>query len=328
MKIAYLDLSLTGVIEDYSSLPKRYGGGSILSRHLSYFDDFHTFAKAECFNNLTDLDRKENFFVLSNEQIEQIKSGGKLIEIEPLFSNYDIILGCYCGLKLNFEGLKAKNVVWSVGYDEYIHPENKDLLLYSLVNQNPNIQNKEIKIKEFVLGIDMPKFKNYEQKDYIFQCSRHCYEFGSVDLAQFCLRNKIKAYFAGPIVAGYNLLDYIDNKTTFYFEQIDEISKIQLMQGAKAYCTLFKDWPVPWNLSIATALSYSCPIITTWGGFTKDLIKEGKNGYFVSNEEQLLTAWQNIDKVKELDCYLSILPYSSQKMVESLYNCFEKILSE
>lgn len=325
MKIAYLDLNLSYLDEDYSDNPNRYGGGSIIARSLKVFDEFFIFAPESCFDNISQKDRNK-CITLTAEQIRDLINQKPILEVEPRFNEFDIILRCSVQLPLNFQGCKAKNVVWSVGNNEQIHQNNKTLLLFN-PEQNPMV-NLETEIHYFKLGVPIPKYKKYNKKPYLFQCSRHCYEFGSIDAADFCNRNQIRGYFAGPIVPNYPLLEHIDNINTFYLGEISEYDKIEYMKRAQAYITLFREWNPPMNLSFTLANSYNTPIITTFMGFCREYIKEGINGFFVTTEEQLLSAFNKTKEMDQKPIYFEALKNSEGGMILSLFECFKKIVEK
>lgn len=310
-----------GVYEDYSLNSNRYGGASTIARYfVDFHEDFHVFAPGQCFNDISV--KKGNLHNITSEQINDLLNFKPIKDIIPELVNFDIVLGCYVEKHLNFDEIKAKNVVWSVGINERIHPQNKILLLYNK-EQNP-ICTTDTQIHYFQLGIRFPEYQKRDKRFQLFQCSRHCYEFGSVNTAQFCNKYKIKAYFAGPIVNGYPIKDYVDNINTFYIGEINSSAKKQLYQDSLIYITLF-DWPVPFSLSFIEAAAYNCGIITTYQGFSREFIKEGTNGYFVSNEENLFNAINNCDKLNQEHIYLEACKYNDKNMINSLWNCFKEI---
>lgn len=325
MKVCYLDLS-PQIHEDYSLRPKRYGGGRIFAAILKEFDWFHIYAKEECFNNLTPEENKKNCHVLKNNEVEFIKNGGVLDNMPIRFSDYDLIIVPHVDIFPNLDGLKAKSLVWALGYGETIHKSYDDILLYNFY-QGSIFPNPDIKKHFFTLGIELPPYpKEYEKKDYVFQCSRHDPGFGSIEAAQFCLRNNIQGYFAGPIVNNYPLLNFIDNKTTHYLGQISQEEKLKLTREAGLY-TFLHSWETPMNLSALESISLGTPICAPTIGFWPSLIIPNINGFFVHNEKQLLEAWCN-RKIEQRKCYETISHLNSFAMIESLKKCFKEIIEK
>lgn len=326
MKIAYLDLS-PGILEDYSLIPKRYGGGRVFASILKQKPWFDIFADVGCFNNFTIEDRASSIKPITQEQRHRISSNEPLLNIIPELANYDIILHSHTSAYFNMDGLKAKQVVWSVGYLEQIHEKHENLLLYNDY-QAPQIKNPNTRVHKFVLGKYIPKFKKYEKSDFIFQCSRHNDIFSSVHIAGFCNRHGIKGYFAGPIDGEYPLLKVIDNINTFYLGQISEDTKIHFTSKARLYSMVHVGWPTPFNLSAVEALTVGTPIVVNPIGFWPSLITDSFNGFYAYDfEHSLLRAWNQAPTINQESCYASVAPHNHNAMNESILDCLEKILS-
>lgn len=325
MRISYIDLSLQ-ILEDHSLEPKRYGGGSAFSKYFKQFSNFAIFAKQGCYDNLSEKDNKSNCKIITQEQINKLLNNVPIEEVIPEIKNYDILCHCTPNIYINTDNIKTKQAVWSVGYNEEIHEKHKYLLLYNEF-QEPKRKNPDVKIYTFILGKKIPEFQNYKKENYVFQCSRIVQDFCSIEVAIFCLKNKIKGIFAGPIYPGYLFLDYIDNKYTHYLGEISEEQKLDLTKHARLYTLLF-NWPAPMNLSCLEALSYGTPVTTTWCPFTNSIIKDKINGFFSSNDNDLLNAWNKAPEISQFNCWWSILKYNHYNMIDSLYNCFDQILNE
>ena len=325
MRIIYLDLSLQ-ILEDHSLKPKRYGGGSAFSRYFKQFSNFIIFAKKGCFDNLSEEDNKFNCKTIVQEQIDKLLNNAPIEEIIPEVKDYDILCHCTPNVYINTNNLKIRQAPWSVGFQETIHEKHTHLLLYNNF-QEIKRKNSDVKIYTFILGKQIPEFKEYKKENYIFQCSRHCDEFSSCQVAKFCLDNKITGMFAGPIIPGYPLLDFIDNKYTYYLGEISEEQKINLTKHARLY-TLLLNWPAPMNLSCLESLSYGTPVVTTWCPFTNSIIKDKINGFFSFNDNDLLNAWNKAPEISQFDCWRSVLKYNHYNMIDSLYNCFDQILND
>jgi hypothetical protein len=323
MKVAYLDLGVFGIHEDYSLLPNRYGGGRIFASEMKEFEDFHIFASPECFANVDPEENIKNCHGISNQQKTQIISGERVIEAIPQLSDFDILFHCHTHLHFNTKN-DLRQVIWSVGFQEEIHKEHKYLIMYNDF-QFPRINNPEIKNYRIQLGKRIPDFFIKRPKeDYIFQCTRHVPEFSSIEVAQFCLRNGVKGIFAGPIADGYPLLANIDNVNTFYLGIISEEEKLKHTKKAKLY-TLLHNWPTPFNLSAIESLSYGTPVACTTVGFWPSLIQDKYNGFHCFNEEGLAKAWEMRDSIRQEDCYLSALKYNHYSMIDSVWKALKEV---
>jgi len=324
MKVAYLDFYVP-LFEDYALKPKRYGGGRIFASLLKQHEWFDIFCAEECANNISKEDRKEAFHFFSKDKRDLALQGYPIINLIPELANYDIIVSCYTNVKLNLTGLKAKYIVWSVGYNEDIHECQEHLMIYNDY-QHPKIKGGlKTKIHKFVLGKPIEDFVEREKSNFIFQCTRHCPEFCSIEVAYACNQAGIKAYFAGPINPDYPLLKYINNVNTFYLGQIDEDTKMHFTKKARLY-SLVHNWPTPFNLSAIEALSVGTPIVTTNIGFWPSLIKQGVNGFFTYDVNGIIDAYNKAPSIFQRDCYESALPYSNKEMEMSIVKCFENVI--
>lgn len=324
MKTAYLDLGIFGIDEDYSLLPKRYGGGRCIGAEMKEFSNFHIFARKRCFENIDEEENRKNCHVITEEQKQRVLNDENVFDVIPGLKDFDILFHCHTAHHFNTGQSNIKQVVWTVGLYEVVHEKNVHLLSYNDY-QFPQIKNPETKIYKFTLGKRIPYFfQRREKSDMIFQCTRHVPEFSSIEIASFCLKNGIKGVFAGPIAQNYRLMDYIDNKTTYYLGEISEEEKINLTKQAKIYA-LIHNWPTPFNLSAIEALGYGTPVACTTLGFWPSLIKHKENGWHCYNDDNLLEFWENRDKFDQSACYLSACKHNHFALIETVNNCLDMI---
>ncbi len=233
MKVLYVYLNFTFFFESFSIYPKRYGAGAIFARWLKESEDFSILAHPECFADLTRDESREGCLNLGKTHQERLLNGEPLDEVAFLDPTYfDLVVHAHTDIFLNLDGMTAKQAVWTPGLNEKVHPNHKHLIYFGDY-QFPILPNPNIRKHRFTLGrvID-PIFQPTNKEDFIFTCSRHVPDFCSIELAQFCLSNKIKGIFAGPIQPGYDLLKYIDGKTTFYLGEVSEEVKMHYTRRA------------------------------------------------------------------------------------------------
>lgn len=326
MKVAYLDFNEDDLIEDYSYYNcKRYGGGRVFaSIAKEKNEDFHIFSNEKSFDNLLDIENKKNCHGLSSSDRLRIRQGDLIKNIIPNADYFDLFVHHQSRYHANVEGLKAKECCWAVSVGEYCHPRNERLLLYNDF-QNPMYGGiKQPKLYKIVIGKKIPNFQENEKSDFLFQCTRHNSNFGSIQVAKLCKEYGIPVIFAGPIDRDYPLLDYVDNENIQYLGIIDDNTKFNLLKKAKA-CPFIHNWPTPFNLSAIESLAYGTPIIATNVGFWSNLIN-GKNGSIVNTEEDFISALKI--SYNQKDCWDSVQPYSEEKMLESFFSVFKNIYEE
>ena len=316
MKILFLSLNSDPV----SRLPSRYGGAGISFRRLvENLDNCYIAAETSCFEG--DINNKT--LCLTKEDIVNIKHGAFLDTGYHFPQQVDLFVYADPSITLN---TNKPQLCWAVGAYEKIEANIGNLLVHNLKWQQPIIQNKETKIHEFVLGIDIPEFQVYNKLPFIFQCTNHYPQINSILLAQWCLKNKIRCIFAGPIGGDYRLLDYIDYNYVFYLGQIKEEEKIKLMKSATLHASLYSHNINGPNLSTKTALSYGAPILTTNFGIMPEVIKNEENGFIISNETEFLNAWDKSIFIDQKKCWETAQKWSLDKMVSSFKSVVDNIL--
>ena len=324
MNIAYIDMNLDDTVEDYHHSPKRYGGGRIIASALLYrLDTFDIYSNSESFVNIEEL-KKKQCFSLDNFARQKIKNGDNIKKYIPNCDKYDIFFHHFSNVFLNLEGCRSqKQAVWPVGWMEQINPNTKNVLLFDHIGQEPQMSATH-KIFEIVIGPKFEEFKEYEKEDIIFQCSRHFHLYQSIAVAQLALKYNIKTYFAGPIENTYPLMDFIDNKNTFYLGVVDSETKQDFYKRAK-FNTQFQNYPISATLAGKEASSYGCGILACPVGGWNSFIKEGLNGFFINNEIDFINAWEKRNELKQQNCYNLALPHSEENMINSVLDALKAI---
>lgn len=324
MKIAYFDLGFSN--ESYALNATRYGGAGVVGRHMKQIKDidFTIIAPKESFDEFSEEDRKERCVAADRKVLQLIAQGYPVDRLISGLDKYDFIMHMQTCLSINKGNLKIP-IVHLSGFSETAgHPNNDYILLY-LNCFKPVFGEKGKYIK---LGKQVPKdFAPIEKEDYIFQVSRHDDLMNSIEVAKFCLENKIKGIFAGPIHGDYGLLKYIDNKHTFYLGMVSEKEKMNLHSKARLFCLLHK-WDVPFNQSVIEANGVGTPILVNdQGPFFKQYVKEGKNGFFY-NGTNLMQAYQNSFNIDQKECWMSAKEYSIEEMIKTILNALTEIKQE
>lgn len=327
MNIAYIDLQINQPPEDYSISPKRYGGGSCFAKYAKIYlngdgNYFRIYGSKKNFENVSEEEGGIYCSVLSDGEINHIRNGGRIKDVIPESVHFDIILFHHDCMSMNVQGLKAKLVHWSL----MSCPRSNGGAPYALMYA-PNTVSNIGKSYKIVIGTFVPSvFISSKIEDHIFQCSRHDGHQNTIEVAQFCLANNIKGYFAGPILDNYPLMNYIDNKTTFYLGIIDEETKVKYSKSA-VLTTYFHKWETAFNLSVISSLGYGTPILANNVGFFKYILKDGING-FVNDGRSFKELYELAKGLDRRRVWESALPYSHTAMVDSFYKAFQHILKE
>lgn len=327
MRIAYIDLNYPDFFEDYSYMPKRYGGGRIVpAPMMELFNDFLIYADPRSFDNVRP-DKLSQCRALSWESRQAIRNGAPLKDFISQAESFNVFFHNNTNIHLNLEGLKAQQVVWAVGWSETVHPENTNVIFFDRFHQQPLLSHGNHIIYDIVIGPKIEPFQEYQKEDLIFQCTRHEKCFQSMEVAQLSLKYGIKTIFAGPIQHGYPLRDYIDNKTTIYLGLISQEEKIKYNKIAKAH-TQFQSWPTCATLSAKEAMSYGTfPIALPIGGWP-DFIKNGVNGFIINSEADFVAAWEKRNTISQRECYNTACEHSEDKMIEKMQQALFRMTSE
>ncbi len=329
MKVLYVDTNYDDTVEGYSLDPTKakYGGGSVIFKHLlEYWKNSHDnvlclAANPKCYTG------ECPFISLNKEQRQALRNNVPLKAIIPNADDYDIFFHHFADVHLNLEGCRSqKQVVWPVGWRENVHPKHTHVMMFDIKNQQSHF-TAPAKIYNIVIGPKFQPFQIYKKEDFIFQCSRHFKHYHSIDVAQMALKYGVQTYFAGPIEAGYPLMDYIDNKTTHYLGVIDETTKRDYYSRAKLN-TQWQDYGISVTLAGKEAASYGCPILATRVGGWLDFIKPGINGDFIGLDEDFINVWNNRDNYPQEECYNYGLELSSDKMIETVVEALKDLYEE
>jgi len=98
----------------------------------------------------------------------------------------------------------------------------------------------------------------------------------------------------------------------------------------RAKCTLFtSQWEEPFGLVMIESMACGTPVIGLRRGAVPEVIVDGKTGFVVDDEDEMVRAIKNIDKIKPQDCRKHVEEnYSREKMVENYIAVYKKILSK
>lgn len=335
MKIAYFKLGYSeGWYEDYSINPKGYGGGAVFARWAKELlndadNEFIIFGPEQCFANLGENERKDKCVALRPDLLKALRLKLPIDQLIGGLEIFDLIVHHHTCETINMGDLKMPQVHWSgFGRGDAGHPNNDWILLYT-PGEKPCFGEKYKYIK---IGKPVSKeFPIYPTKytgeePFVFQCSRHDDHQNTIEVAKNCLTYDIKGYFAGPIHNNYPLMEYIDNKKTFYLGLISEEEKLDYTRKARL-TTYLHNWDTVFNQSVIESWSVGTPILAYNRGFFKYTLKDRVNG-FIYNGENFYDSFQRSIIINPYDCWLSAKEFSVEEMVASFKKAFKEIIEE
>jgi glycosyltransferase involved in cell wall biosynthesis len=181
-------------------------------------------------------------------------------------------------------------------------------------------------------GLDLNNFKFPKKpKNYLAFLGRFSREKG-VDVAvKVAAESGEKFKIAGNIWGG----GFYDEKVKPYLKK-GEIENVGFLDKNKlssflgnAKALLFPiQWEEPFGLVMIEAMACGTPVIAFNRGSVSEVIKHGKTGFIVNNEEEMKEAIKNIDKIKREDCRKHVEEnFTIEKMVDGYEKAYWRILN-
>ncbi len=101
---------------------------------------------------------------------------------------------------------------------------------------------------------------------------------------------------------------------------------VDLFKRAKG--TLFtSQWEEPFGLVMIESMGCGTPVIALRRGAAPEVIIDGKTGFIVDTEEEMVKAVKKVDKIRPADCRRHVeMNFSREKMAQDYVRVYEKIL--
>ena len=98
----------------------------------------------------------------------------------------------------------------------------------------------------------------------------------------------------------------------------------------RAKCTLFtSQWEEPFGLVMIESMACGTPVIGLSRGAVPEVIVDGKTGFVVNTEDEMVQAIKNVDKINPQDCRKHIEGnFSRENMAKNYVAVYEKILAK
>jgi hypothetical protein len=322
----------TSKSEDHSIHSLKYGAGAVFTKYARILKNdenniFYDFAPKECFTNIKKDERPDRCIALAEEQLYRLKRLEPIVNFLPHAKDIDIFIFNNDDLIINTLGIKATQVLWHSFVGQTCVPYIPNLFIYSY-DQKPYLNPQHTNI--FKVKIGKPPRDNFRprpKENFIFQCTRNDTVMDTITTVKLCNNHGIQAYFGGPILDNYPLLEHINNKNTFYLGVLSEEEKLAWSSRARLYGCI-QNWDTIFSLSAIEALGQGTPLICRERGCFRYLVEDGRDGfYFGGTDESFLNIWSKSLDINQIDCYNKALQYSEKEMVDSFYMNFERILS-
>jgi glycosyltransferase involved in cell wall biosynthesis len=121
---------------------------------------------------------------------------------------------------------------------------------------------------------------------------------------------------------------YPKNLLFKFYGEISRDIKFNLYKRAK--CTLFtSQWEEPFGLVMIESMAAGTPVIALRRGAAPEVIADGKTGFVVDTEEEMIEATKLVDKIKPEDCRKHVEKnFSREKMARDYLEVYEKVLAK
>ncbi len=227
-------------------------------------------------------------------------------------------------------GAKQKNS------DEYIalkYFSKKTNFVSISFNQRTHSDIKFNYIGTIYNGININDFIfNPKSKNYLVWLGRIHYGKGLWNAINAAKISKEKLIIAGNITCEtdekyfQSVKPMIDGKQIKYIGEVDSRKKNELLGNAKA--VLFPTiWEEPFGLVMIEAMACGTPVIGFNKGSVSEVIKDGKTGFIVKDDKEMIKAIKNIDKIDRAECRKHVEKYFTiEKMVNGYEEVYEKII--
>jgi glycosyltransferase involved in cell wall biosynthesis len=187
-------------------------------------------------------------------------------------------------------------------------------------------------------GLDMEDFP-FSGKDegYLLFVGRISREKGlhhAIEVAQYLdlplvIAAKLNKVADAPQDVQY-FKDYIEPKLSDrirWIGEVDETTRNELM--SKALCLLHPiTWREPFGLVMVEAMATGTPVVAFNLGSVPEIVQNGKNGFVVSNIEEMITAVANIKEIDRKYCRQYALEnFNANRMVDGYEEIYRKVIN-
>ena len=182
-------------------------------------------------------------------------------------------------------------------------------------------------------GIDTKKFIfNSKPKNYFVWLGRIHHGKGLTEAVNVANKSKNKLIIAGNMTCKsdedyYKTVEAkIDGKQIKYIGEVGLKKKNELLGNAKALLFPIR-WEEAFGFVMIEAMACGTPVIAFKRGSVCEVVKDGKTGFVVENEKEMIEAIKNIDKIDRAECRKHVEKYFTvEKMVDGYEKIYEKII--
>lgn len=184
-------------------------------------------------------------------------------------------------------------------------------------------------------GIEMEKYEfNDTPEDYVLYLGRLNREKGVATALRAAKAANKKIIVAGNMIGGeewnyfmQEVQPHLNEVGVNFVGQADFDTKVKLLKNAQAL--LFPiDRREPFGLVMAEAMACGTPVIAFDKGSVPEVVIDGKTGYVVESEEEMIKAMDRIHLINRADCRKHAEEnFTLDIMIDNYENLYKKILN-
>lgn len=189
-------------------------------------------------------------------------------------------------------------------------------------------------VKTIYNGIPLERYLFQENpKDYLLWISKITPQKGLAEAIEVAKRTGEKLIIAGIIPKEeqdyfeYRVQPMIDGKQIQFVGAANFEKKVELFRNAKALLYPIRR-PEPFGLVVVESMACGTPVIAYKKGSMPEIIKDGKTGFLVDSQTEMIDALKKINQIDRRTCRRYVArKFGIQKMVnkyEALYNTILK----
>jgi glycosyltransferase involved in cell wall biosynthesis len=192
-----------------------------------------------------------------------------------------------------------------------------------------------IKIDNFVYnGINIDNLPYQEQKeDYLLVMGRISRDKGQDIAIKIAKKLGLKLILTGPVhdvnkeYYQKKIKPNVDGKQIIYKGEISTKERNELY--AKAKCFLMPiQWEEPFGLVVTEAMACGTPVVAFNRGAMPEIMKNGKTGYIVNNEKEMIEAIKKVDNINPRACRKWVEKrFTSRHMTDNYLNLYRKCIA-
>lgn len=206
---------------------------------------------------------------------------------------------------------------------------------YVAVSRNQRKTAPGVNFRETIYhGLPLKQYPFQEKpKNYLLWLSKITPEKGPAEAIEVAKKTGEKLIISGIIPREhqdyfeYRIQPMIDGKQIQFVGAANFEKKVELFKNAKAFLYPIRR-PEPFGLVVIESMACGTPVIAYNEGAMPELIKDGKTGFLVNSQEEMVLALKKINQIDRVICRKHVeKKFGLKKMVnkyESLYNSILK----